>query len=57
MRDGNAAMAKLALQISGMLTDKVEVDTKIDGGTDVDALRQRIETLRQRKVDESEGGE
>ncbi|MEK5414382.1 MULTISPECIES: phBC6A51 family helix-turn-helix protein [Paenibacillus] len=57
IRDGNAAMAKLALQISGMLTDKVEVDTKIDGGTDVDALRQRIEALRQRKVDESEGGE
>lgn len=50
-------MAKLALQISGMLTDKVEVDTKIDGGTDVDALRQRIEALRERKVDESEGGE
>ncbi|MNW04955.1 hypothetical protein D3C71_2011270 [compost metagenome] len=57
IRDGNAAMAKLALQISGMLTDKVEVDTKIDGGTDVDALRQRIEALRQRKVGESEGGE
>lgn len=28
IRDGNAAMAKLALQINGMLTDKVEIETK-----------------------------
>lgn len=28
IRDGNAAMAKLALQINGMLVDKVEVETK-----------------------------
>lgn len=32
IRDGNAAMAKLALQINGMLTDKVEIETK--GKTD-----------------------
>ncbi|WP_144597445.1 phBC6A51 family helix-turn-helix protein [Bacillus cereus] len=28
IRDGNAAMAKLALQINGMLVDKVEVEAK-----------------------------
>lgn len=54
MRDGNAAMAKLALQINGLLTDKVEVETKDSGGTDVEALRQRIEALRQRKDTESD---
>ncbi|MDT2236633.1 hypothetical protein P7H19_10490 [Paenibacillus larvae] len=27
IRDGNAAMAKLALQINGMLTDRIEVET------------------------------
>ncbi|EJR82876.1 hypothetical protein COK65_30575 [Bacillus thuringiensis] len=32
IRDGNAAMAKLALQINGMLTDKVEVETKAKTG-------------------------
>ncbi|MEK3836461.1 phBC6A51 family helix-turn-helix protein [Paenibacillus sp. FSL R7-0128] len=53
IRDGNAAMAKLALQISGLLTDKIEVETKDSGGTDVEALRQRIEALKQR----SESGE
>ncbi|MNN93488.1 hypothetical protein D3C81_2119470 [compost metagenome] len=50
-------MAKLALQISGLLTDKIEVETKDSGGTDVEALRQRIEALRQRKDGESESGE
>ncbi|MEK5396013.1 phBC6A51 family helix-turn-helix protein [Paenibacillus sp. FSL K6-2859] len=54
MRDGNAAMAKLALQINGLLTDKVEIDTKLDASTDVDALRQRIEALRVRKDSESD---
>jgi predicted transcriptional regulator len=54
MRDGNAAMAKLALQISGLLTDKIEVETKDSGGTDVGALRARIETFKQRKNGESE---
>ena len=35
IRDGNAAMAKLALQINGMLTDKVEIETK-DSSRDID---------------------
>jgi predicted transcriptional regulator len=57
IRDGNAAMAKLALQISGLLTDKIEVETKDSGGTDVEALKLRIEALKQRKDNESESGE
>ena len=52
IRDGNAAMAKLALQVNDMLTDKVEVETKDSGVTDVDALRQRIAALQKR--DEAE---
>lgn len=46
IRDGNAAMAKLALQVNDMLTDRVEVDTKNTEGTDIDALKQRIEALK-----------
>lgn len=46
--DGNAAFAKLALQINGMLTDKVEVETKGDGAVDIDSLRERISALQQR---------
>jgi hypothetical protein len=46
IRDGNAAMAKLALQINGLLTDKVEVETKGDAGTDTEALRARLEAMK-----------
>lgn len=46
IRDGNAAMAKLALQVNGMLTDKVEVETKDSGGTDIEALKLRIAALK-----------
>ncbi|MBA9027534.1 phBC6A51 family helix-turn-helix protein [Peribacillus huizhouensis] len=43
IRDGNAAMAKLALQINGMLTDKVEIETKgSDKDIDYDALDSEI---------------
>ena len=49
--DRNAAMAKLALQVSGMLTDKIEVETKDGAVTDVDALRQRIAALQKRDED------
>jgi transposase-like protein len=51
IRDGNAAMAKLALQINGMLTDKVEVETKTTDVTDTEALRAKLEAFRQRKDD------
>ncbi|MCU6709338.1 phBC6A51 family helix-turn-helix protein [Paenibacillus sp. J5C_2022] len=54
IRDGNAAMAKLALQINGLLTDKVEVETKGVVDTDIEALRQRIESLKaERKAEGS----
>jgi predicted DNA-binding protein YlxM (UPF0122 family) len=55
MRDGNAAMAKLALQVNGMLTDKLEVETKSgnDAG-DIEAMKERIEEYKRRmnKADE-----
>lgn len=51
MRDGNAAMAKLALQINGMLTDKVEIETKsADTGVDVDELKARLARLKERET-------
>ncbi|MFF2886653.1 phBC6A51 family helix-turn-helix protein [Paenibacillus sp. NPDC057967] len=46
IRDGNAAMAKLALQINGLLTDKIEVETRDSGSTDVEALRLRLEAMK-----------
>jgi AcrR family transcriptional regulator len=47
LEEKSAAMAKLALQVHGMLTDKVEVQTPGSATvTDVDALRQRIEALK-----------
>lgn len=54
IREGNAAAAKLILQINGMLTDKLEVETKENGGTDIVALTARIEALKLRKGDESQ---
>lgn len=51
IREGNAAAAKLVLQINGMLTDKVEVETKQSGETDVGALAARIEALKRRGED------
>jgi len=52
INDRNAAMAKLALQVNGMLTDKIEVETKGNEGTDIEALRQRLESFRNRQVAE-----
>lgn len=54
IRDGNAAAAKLILQINGMLTDKLEVGTKDNGSTDIAALTARIEALRVRKGNDDE---
>ncbi|MGG4453202.1 phBC6A51 family helix-turn-helix protein [Brevibacillus porteri] len=49
IRDGNAAMAKLALQINGLLTDKVEVETKVSTDTlNSDEVRARVEAYRTR---------
>ncbi|RCX22945.1 putative insertion element HTH domain-containing protein [Fontibacillus phaseoli] len=56
IREGNAAAAKLVLQINGMLTDKVEVETKGNEGTDVEALAARIEALKIRSKGEDSQG-
>lgn len=50
IEEKSAAMAKLALQVHGMLTDKVEVQAQVGPHvTDVDALRARIEALKVRQ--------
>ncbi|MDR9852904.1 phBC6A51 family helix-turn-helix protein [Paenibacillus sp. VCA1] len=54
IRDGNAAMAKLALQINGLLTDKIEVETKDTSGTDIESLKQRLEALKAQKSEDAE---
>lgn len=54
IRDGNAAMAKLALQVNDMLTDRIEVESKDSGVTDVDALRARIEKYKTENNGDSE---
>lgn len=48
IKDGNAAMFRTLLQAHGLLTDKVEVEQKGDGGVNVDAIRER---MRERKED------
>lgn len=50
--DRNAAAAKLALQVNGMLTDKLELrSTAVESGpTDIEALKARIAALRAREV-------
>lgn len=52
--DRNAAMAKLALQVGGILTDSVEVTTKGGEETDIEALKARLSAM---KRDKSETGE
>jgi AcrR family transcriptional regulator len=49
IKDHNAAAAKLLLQVNGMLTDKIEVETKVSDATDTDALRAKLEAFRARK--------
>jgi transcriptional regulator with XRE-family HTH domain len=46
INDGNAAMFRTLLQAHGMLTDKVEVENKNAGSTDVDAMKAEIERMR-----------
>ncbi|MDT2193387.1 hypothetical protein [Paenibacillus larvae] len=50
IRDGNAAMAKLALQINGMLTDRIEVETTGPDKVDVEALNQRLFAFKDRRT-------
>jgi len=46
INDGNAALFRTLLQAHGMLTDKVEVDTKSTGGSDIDSMKAEIERMR-----------
>lgn len=47
INDGNAAMLRTLLQTHGMLTDKVEVESKGNGGAaDIDAMKAEIERMR-----------
>lgn len=49
IKDGNAAMLRTLLQAHGLLTDKVEVDTKASG-SDTDAIKAEIERMRNGKL-------
>lgn len=51
INNGNAAMSKLLLQVNGLLTDKVEVQSKNTGkgSIDIDAMRAEIERIRREK--------
>lgn len=46
----NAAAAKLLLQVNGMLTDKVKVETKGTGSIDIEALQARLERAANRNT-------
>lgn len=51
LEEKSAAMAKLALQAHGMLTDRVEVNAPASGhATDVATLKARIEAIKARQV-------
>jgi transcriptional regulator with XRE-family HTH domain len=52
INDGNAAMLRTLLQAHGLLTDKVEVETKGDSASDLDAMKAEIERFRKRKESE-----
>lgn len=46
IEEGNAAMLRTYLQSLGMLTEKVEVDSRGDRDTDMDEMRAKIERMR-----------
>jgi transposase len=55
IRDGNAAMAKLALQINGMLVDKVEVETKdATNKIDYEGIDKDIASFKERIEEETD---
>ena len=57
INEGSAAMAKLLLQMQGMLTDKVSVDqtiTKKEGIIDYEAIDEEIESFARRLEDETD---
>ncbi|WP_416045885.1 phBC6A51 family helix-turn-helix protein [Priestia megaterium] len=50
IQDGNAALAKLVLTMNDMLTERVNVDAKVDAnsGVDYDAIDSEIEAFAKR---------
>lgn len=48
INDGNAALYRTTLQALGLLTEKVEVNTK-EAGADIDAMKAQIERMREGK--------
>jgi hypothetical protein len=52
INDGNAAMFRTLLQAHGMLTDKVEVESRGSGGAaDIDSMKAEIERMRANRKD------
>lgn len=47
--EGNAALFRTLLQAHGMLTDKVEVESKGAHTTDIDAMKAEIERMKARR--------
>lgn len=52
IKDGNAAMFRTFLQAHGLLTEKVELDTKNGSNTDIDEMRAKIDELRKERSNE-----
>lgn len=52
VNEGNAAMAKLALQLNGMLVDKVEVEAKDTNKINYDELDKDIASFEERIEEE-----
>jgi transcriptional regulator with XRE-family HTH domain len=48
IKDGNAAMLRTLLQAHGLLTDKVEVDSKNNRDSDIDDMKAQIERFREK---------
>ncbi|MED3649963.1 phBC6A51 family helix-turn-helix protein [Heyndrickxia sporothermodurans] len=46
INDGNAALFRTLLQAHGMLTDKVEVESKNGASADIDDMKAQIERMR-----------
>lgn len=49
---GNAAAFRTIVQLHGMLTDKIEVDTKGSSATDIEAMKADIERMRRARKSE-----
>jgi len=52
IKSGNAAMLRTFLQMHGLLTEKHEVETKGDGGADIDAMKAEVARFKGRDVTE-----